>query len=480
MIDAIDVQPLGPQLPHDDGAEVTVLIAAIHRADKRDDVLAIVQPEQFYAPARGRILGCIAELVRTGRAVDLVGILSWVTENGQLDAIGGTRALDELAHETPAVENADHHARTVVNRWRERQMISTCQRIVSEGFREHGATDEWIDRAEQSIYATARHEKRNDGERIGAIVNKACIASARRAESGAALEGMATGYDSLDEKLGGLCGGEFIIVAARPGMGKTAWVMSVAANVTAPRMVSEDRPVTVGTGVVAFSLEMLKPQLGTRMVCAEAQVEIQRFRRGLLSIEEWRRIREAQVYLNSIPLWIDDTPALTLTELRARARRYKATADNTLVDGKPVGIGMIVVDHIGLMKSPSAQKNRNREQEMSEISAGLKQLAKELNVPVIALSQLNRSVESRTTKDKRPQLSDLRESGSLEQDADTVLMLYRDEYYNPETTNMKGIAEILIRKARSGEAGGKVFARFTGKYTRFDNLTGSDYPSEDS
>lgn len=479
MIDAIEVQPLGPQLPHDDGAEVTVLIAAIHRADKRDEVLATLQPEHFYAPGRGRILGCIAELVRTGRAVDLVSILSWVTENGYLDAIGGTRTLDDLAHETPAVENAEHHARTVVNRWRERQLISTCQRIVGEGFREHGATDDWIDRSEQAVYATARHEKRNDGERIGAIVNQSCRESARRQEAGSALEGLATGYRRLDDKLGGLCGGEFIIVAARPGMGKTAWVMSVAANVTAPCMETEDRPATVGTSAVVFSLEMLKPQLGARMVCAEAQVDLSRFRRGALSIEEWRRIREAQGYLNSIPLWVDDTPALTLTELRARARRYKAQADGVIKDGKPLGIGMIVVDHIGLMKSPSAQKNRNREQEMSEISAGLKQLAKELNVPVIALSQLNRAVESRTTKDKRPQLSDLRESGSLEQDADTVLMLYREEYYKPDT-EMKGISEILIRKARSGESGGKAFARFIGKYTRFEELRGDDYPRDDA
>lgn len=479
MIDPVNVEPLGPKLPHDDGAEVTVLIAALHRADKRDEVLATLQPEHFYAPGRGRIFGAIAELVRTGRPVDLVSILSWATENGQLDAIGGARALDELALDVPASENAEHHAKTIVNRWRERQLIATCQKIVGEGFREHGATDDWIDRSEQAIYAAARHAKRSDGERIGGIVNRVVVDAAKRGESGAGLEGLATGYGSLDDKLGGLCGGEFVIVAARPGMGKTAWVMSVAANVTAPVMETPDGPASVGTGVVVFSLEMLKHQLGARMVCAEAKVEMRRFRRGLLSMDEWRRIRTAQTYLNSIPLWVDDTPAISLTELRARARRYAAIANGVIRDGKPVGIGLIVVDHIGLMKSPSAQKNRNREQEISEISAGLKQLAKELNVPVVALAQLNRAVESRTTKDKRPQLSDLRESGSLEQDADTVLMLYREEYYKPDT-EMKGIAEILIRKARSGEAGGKAFAKFIGRYTRFEELTGEDYPREDA
>lgn len=478
MIDPVSVQALGPQRPHDDGAEVTVLIAAVHRADKRDEVLAIVQPEHFYAPGRGRILGCIAELIRVGRAVDLVSILSWLTENGQLDAIGGASALDALANETPAVENAEDHARTVVNRWRERQMIAVCQKIASEGFREHGPTDDWIDRSEQAIYAAARREKRSEGERIASIVHRACVDAARRGEAGAEMEGLPTGYASLDDKLGGLCGGEFIIVAARPGMGKTAWVMSVAANITAPKAVSDDQPPTVGIGVAVFSLEMLKPQLGARLVCAEARVELRRFRRGLLTMEEWRRIRETQQYIKNIPLWVDDTPALTLTELRARARRLKARADSTIVDGVPVGLGMIVVDHVGLMKSPSAQKNRNREQELSEISAGLKQLAKELNVPVVALAQLNRAVESRTTKDKRPQLSDLRESGSLEQDADTVLMLYREEYYKPDT-DMKGVAEILIRKARSGESGGKAFVRFIGKFTRFEEMSNSDNAAMD-
>lgn len=474
MIDSIDIQTIGPQPPHDDGAETTVLIAAIHRADKRDEMLSLLRPEHFYAPWRGRVFETIGELARVGRAVDLVGILSWVTENGHLDAIGGAASLDALAHETPAAVNAESHAQTVLDRWRERQLISTCQKIVGEGFREHGATSDWIDRSEQAVYAVARQQKRNDAEKVGPILNRVMTEAARRGSDDNYLEGLRTGYAALDEKLGGLCNGEFIIVAGRPGMGKTAWVMSAATNICAPICEQEDAPpVAFGAGVAVFSLEMLKAQLGQRLICAEARLDLLKFRRGKLDADGWRRAYQAHKFLSNVPMWIDDTPAISLTELRSKARRYKAQADSMTYNGQSIGLGLVVVDHVGLMKSPSSQKSRSREQELSEISAGLKQLAKELNVPVVALAQLNRGVEARTTKDKRPQLSDLRESGSLEQDADTVLMLYRDEYYHPDTTR-KGIAEILVRKARSGECG-KVYVRFTGSCTRFDQLSATDY-----
>lgn len=226
-----------------------------------------------------------------------------------------------------------------------------------------------------------------------------------------------------------------------------------------------------------FSLEMPREQLGTRMVCSEGRVDLGKLRQGYLQPEDWRRLTEAASYLSSLPIWIDDTPALGILELRAKVRRIQAEYNRPATPSAPERkVGLVVVDYLQLMKGRDGVNSR--EQEISEISRGLKQLAKELCVPVIALSQLNRAVETRTTKDKRPQLSDLRESGAIEQDADTIIFIYRDEYYNAETTSSKGIAELIIAKQRNGPTG-KVLTRFTATCTRFDNLAPGDYPESD-
>jgi replicative DNA helicase len=278
-----------------------------------------------------------------------------------------------------------------------------------------------------------------------------------------------------------------MIIAARPGMGKTSFVLNLGVNVASPRTVSSPGPGEAGHGidrqepgfgVCVFSLEMPREQLAVRMVCSEGRVDVGKVRQGMLGPDDWRRLTEAASYLSSLPIWIDDTSALGILELRAKVRRiqaeYNREATPTSAERK---VGLVVVDYLQLMKGRDGVNSR--EQEISEISRGLKQLAKELSVPVIALSQLNRAVETRTTKDKRPQLSDLRESGAIEQDADTIIFIYRDEYYNPETTNAKGIAELIISKQRNGPTG-KVLTRFTASCTRFDNLAAGDYPELDA
>jgi replicative DNA helicase len=261
----------------------------------------------------------------------------------------------------------------------------------------------------------------------------------------------------------------------------TSFVLNLAVNVASPRAINVPGPGERGSekrepgfGVAVFSLEMPREQLATRMVCSEGRVDVGKLRGGHLTPEDWRRLTEGASYLSMLPIWLDDTPAIGLLELRAKCRRIQAEYNRPAKDGESERrVGLVVIDYLQLMSGRPGVSSR--EQEISEISRGLKQLAKELRVPVIALSQLNRAVETRATKEKRPQLSDLRESGAIEQDADTIIFIYRDEYYNPENTEARGIAELIIAKQRNGPTG-KVMTRFTSSCTRFDNLQPGDYP----
>jgi replicative DNA helicase len=266
-------------------------------------------------------------------------------------------------------------------------------------------------------------------------------------------------------------------------MGKTSFVLNLGVNVASPRVVRSEQfddrgqPIEVeeaGYGVVICSLEMPADQLAVRMVCSEGRVDLNKVRQGYLQPTDWNQLTEAASYLSGLPIWIDDSSSLGILDLRAKVRRIQAEWNREKTPDTPARkVGLVVVDYLQLMKG--REGTNSREQEISELSRGLKQLAKELDVPVIALSQLNRAVETRSTKDKRPQLSDLRESGAIEQDADTVIFIYRDEYYNPESTNAKGIAELIISKQRSGPTG-KAMVRFSNSCTRFDNLAPGDYP----
>jgi replicative DNA helicase len=469
--------------PHDLDAEAAVLSAILLNRDALDRVLEILKPEHFYSEANGRIYMGAQELASSGTPIDIVSVASWLRDREWLQHIGGPSYLAEMADATPAVSHVTAHAKVVYEKWRVRQLIATCQRVAAEGYGDVGTVQEFIDGAEQAVYELARTAQSNSAQPLAHVLKAAFEQITAAAERGDRITGISTGYEKLDGKTAGLHDGDLMIVAARPGMGKTSFVLNLAVNVASPRAVSMPGPGEgghgiekhePGYGVCVFSLEMPREQLATRMVCSEGRVDLGRLRQGFLQPDDWRRLTEAASYLSSLPVWIDDTPALGILELRAKVRRIQAEYNRPGTPGAGERrVGLVVVDYLQLMKGRDGVNSR--EQEISEISRGLKALAKELRVPVIALSQLNRAVETRTTKDKRPQLSDLRESGAIEQDADTIIFIYRDEYYNAETTNSKGIAELIIAKQRNGPTG-KVLVRFAASCTRFDNLAAGDYP----
>jgi replicative DNA helicase len=469
--------------PHDLDAEAAVLSAVLLSREALDRVLEILKPEHFYSDANGRIYEAAQELALAGTPIDITTVASYLRDRERLAQIGGAGYLAQMADATPAVAHVGAHAAVVYEKWRLRRLIAVCQKVAAEGYGDVGIVQEFIDGAEQSIYELARTASTSAVQPLAVVLRAAFQQITAAAERGDRITGISTGYERLDAKTAGLHAGDLSIVAARPGMGKTSFVLNLGVNVASPRTVSSPGPgeqghgverQDPGFGVCVFSLEMPREQLATRMVCSEGRVDLGRLRQGYLQPDDWRRLTEAASYLSSLPIWIDDTPAIGILELRAKVRRiqaeYNREATATSAERR---IGLVVIDYLQLMKGRDGVNSR--EQEISEISRGLKQLAKELSVPVIALSQLNRAVETRTTKDKRPQLSDLRESGAIEQDADMIIFIYRDEYYNAETTNSKGIAELIIAKQRNGPTG-KVLTRFTASCTRFDNLAAGDYP----
>jgi replicative DNA helicase len=469
--------------PHDLDAEAAVLSAVMLKRDALDQVAEILKPEHFYSEANGRIFEAALALALESAPIDSVQVASWLRSRERLQQIGGVAYLAQIVDATPAVAHVQAHAKTVREKWRLRRLIAECQRISAEGYGDVGPAQEFIDGAEQAVYEIARTVESSSAQPIHHVLRAAFEQINKAAERGDRITGISTGYPKLDEKTAGLHDGDLTIVAARPGMGKTSFVLNLAVNVAMPRQITQAGPgdkkygtgprKEPGYGVAVFSLEMPREQLATRMVCSEGRVDVGKLRGGHLTPEDWRRLTEAASTLSTLPIWLDDTPAIGLLELRAKCRRIQAEYNRDATPEHPEQrIGLIVIDYLQLMSG--RQGVSSREQEISEISRGLKQLAKELRVPVIALSQLNRAVETRGTKDKRPQLSDLRESGAIEQDADMICFIYRDEYYFPDS-DAKGIAELIIAKQRNGPTG-KVLTRFTSSCTRFDSLQPGEYP----
>jgi replicative DNA helicase len=469
--------------PHDLDAEAAVLSAILLKRDSLDHVAEILRAEHFYSEANGRIYEAAVELAQIGQPIDTVTVASWLRDRERLPQIGGIGYLAQIVDATPAVAHVAAHARTVREKWRLRRVIAECQRIGAEGYGDVGDTQQFIDGAEQAIYELARTPESSAAQPIRDAITAAFTQITEATKRGDKITGVSTGFAKLDEKTAGLHDGDLLIVAARPGMGKTSWVLNLAVNVASPRTISMPGPAdrgygrtereVPGFGVAIFTLEMPREQIATRMVCCEGRVDVGKVRSGHLSQDDRRHLTEAASYLSMLPIWVDDTPAIGLLELRAKVRRLKAEFDRPATETEPERkMGCVVIDYLQLMSGRPGVASR--EQEISEISRGLKQLAKELRVPVIALSQLNRAVETRPGKDKRPQLSDLRESGAIEQDADAILFIYRDEYYNPESTERRGIAELILAKQRNGPTG-KVLVKFTSSCTRFDNLQPGDY-----
>jgi replicative DNA helicase len=407
-------------------------------------------------------------------------VASWLRDRNRLAQVGGTPYLAQLSDATPAIAHIANHGRLIREKWRLRQLIATCQRVTAEGYAGCDDVQSFIDSAEQAVFDIARVPSNSTMVSAKDAIHRAFDILTETARRGGGVTGIETGFRELDRLCSGLHAGDLYIVAGRPGMGKTAFVMNLAVNVAAPRtpLGADGQPdfeapaEQPGAGVLFCSLEMPREQLAARLLASEARVDMAGIRSGRPQREDWPKLTEAAARLSRLPLWIDDTPALTLLDLRAKIRRLQAeiTRGDSHVPAQK--LGLVAVDYLQLMQG--RRDAGSREQEISELSRGLKQLAKEMAVPVIALSQLNRAVETRTTKDKRPQLSDLRESGAIEQDADAIFFIYRDFYYFKENADKRNIAEIIIAKQRNGPTG-SFETRYTDTCVRFDNLANEEY-----
>lgn len=406
--------------------------------------IEVLKAEDFYRPAHGHIYDAVVALFERNEPVDEITVHGALRTAGKLETVGGLAYLNELCASTPTAANVEHYARMVRNSALTRRLIQAATGIVSAGFDGRGDVSVLLDQAESTIFEiTSARDQRSYTEMKDAVKD-AFKAIEQLYERRDPITGVATHYYELDKMTSGLQPSDLVIVAGRPSMGKTAFALNVAQNAALKN----------NTPVLVFSLEMSTPQLVMRMLCSEARIDAHKLRAGALSKNDWPRLARAAGDLAEAPIFIDDTGSIPVLEMRAKARRLKAERN----------LGLIVVDYLQLMRGRAGSEGR--EKEISEISRGLKALAKELNVPVVALSQLNRSLEQR--QDKRPMLSDLRESGAIEQDADVIMFVYRDEYYNPESAE-KGVAEIIVGKQRNGPVG-TVQLKFFNEFVRFESL----------
>jgi len=403
----------------------------------------------FYKDTHRKIFQTISDLYNANKAVDLITLADALKKDNSLDEIGGASYLTSLANAVPTAANINHYAGIVREKYILRTLINNSTKIITVCHESEGNIAEVVDTAERLIFEVSDRRNQGSYQHLKEIVKDSIETIDKLYQNKAHVTGIPTGYIDFDIKTAGLQPSDLIIVAGRPSMGKSAFALGIAEYAG----VIEKVPTAI------FSLEMSKEQLVQRMLCSHARVDAHKVRTGYLATSDWPRLTAAAGKLSEAPIYIDDTPAISVMELRARARRLKSHH----------GIKLIILDYMQLMRG-SAMNMESRQQEISEISRSLKALARELSVPVIAISQLSRAVESRT--DHRPQLSDLRESGAIEQDADVVVLILREEYYTPSPDN-QGIAEAIIAKQRNGPVGTLKLA-FIKEFTRFDNLSRVD------
>jgi len=441
--------PAGYTPPANAEAEQSVLGAILVRPEVMDRIADVIVPEDFYREAHGRIYKAMLDLYGKGEPVDLVTVSALLKERGQLEGVGGPAFLAGLSEQVGFAANADYYANLVRDKAVLRRLLDCTQEIASACLSPVEDVAEFLDEAEHKIFQVAEAKVRPGFAPISALVdNEIATLEAIWGRKDGALTGVTSGFADLDNYTAGFQASDLIILAARPSMGKTALALNIAFNAA-----YKSKPPAP---VAFFSLEMSKEQLVRRLLSAEGRVDASQIRRAaFLTGDEWTRLQEAAGLLLDCPIYIDDTPAATVLDIRAKSRRLKA-------DGK---LGLIIIDYLQLMQGRAELSSR--EQQISEISRSLKGLAKELNVPVIALSQLSREPEKRERK--RPQLSDLRESGAIEQDADVVMFIYRDEVYRKDSADNQGIAEVILGKQRNGPIG-TVKLHFEARFTRFDNL----------
>ncbi len=463
--------------PHDLDAEAAVLSAVMLDPGALDRIVDL-KADHFYSESHRRIFEACLELKSHGSPVDVVQVASWLRDRQRLAQVGGMGYLAQILDAAPVVANVGAYGEIIREKFRVRQVILACQKVSAQGYGDYGDPQAFIDSAEQAIYNISRSSGKQTVEKLLDVMKKSFKRLNDAVARGDRITGVSTGFDRFDRMTAGLHEGDLSIVAARPGMGKTSFVLNLAANVASPknREAASDpnqRWEEGGVGAIIFSLEMPREQLANRLVCSEAKVDVSKMRTGFLTPQDWSKLTQAASFLGSLPIWIDDSSGLTLLELRAKVRRIQSEFEVRDDEGRKLKkIGLVIIDYLQLMKGRDGAQSR--EQEISEISRGLKQLAKELEVPVIALSQLNRAVETRSEKSKRPLISDLRESGAIEQDADNIIFIYRDDYYNKEDSAEPGIAELIIAKQRNGPTG-TAKVRFDKQWTRFDNLAEGEY-----
>jgi replicative DNA helicase len=442
---ALEVPPAVSRVPpHSLEAETSVLGAILLNNEVLSRVADVLDREDFYRTGHRLLYETMIDLSEKGSPIDLVTATEALRQRSLLDKAGGAAYLSGLTSQVPSAENAEHYARIVRDKATLRKLIWVSTEIAGEGYDADSEVADYLDRAEKAIFEITARNIRKPFASVRDILRDTFARIEELYERKDLVTGVPTGYHELDQLTAGLQRADLVIVAGRPGMGKTSFVLNV----------SQYAAIEARIPVAFFSLEMSKEQLVMRLLCSEARVDSHRLRRGMLRDSDWPKLTRAAGALADAPIFIDDTAGISTLEVRAKARRLKSEAD----------VGLIVVDYLQLMRARGSYDIR--EQEISEISRSLKALAKELNVPVVALSQLNRGVESRA--DKRPMISDLRESGAIEQDADVIMFIYRDEVYNKESPD-RGIAEIIVGKQRNGPTDSIKLA-FLSEFTTFENL----------
>ena len=433
--------------PHDLEAEQAVIGSMLTDKDAVIAAVEVLREEDFYREDDRLIYQAILNLYNRAEPIDIITLKSELSSMGKLEAIGGLEYLAELPERVPTTANVDKYIKIVEEKSTLRALIRTANELITLGYDPTQEVDDIMDSAEKRIFNVMQKKNQKGYTPMKDILVDSLAQLEELYNRKQHITGVPTGFRDLDYKLAGLHNSELILIAARPAMGKSAFALNIAANAA----------IRSNIPVVVFSLEMAKEQMGNRILASEAMVDSSKLQTGKLEDDDWSKLAAATGELSEAPIYIDDTPGISIMEIRAKCRKLKLEKN----------IGLVIIDYLQLI-TPAGRKGGSREQEIAEISRSLKILAKEINVPVVALSQLSRAVEQRP--DHKPMLSDLRESGSIEQDADIVMFLHREEYYNPETIEKKNITDIIVAKNRSGSIGSEElvwlasFTKFANKY----------------
>ena len=436
---------LGKVPPHDIEAEQAILGCMLTDRDSVIAAIEVLKEDAFYREDNKAIYAAILSLYSKNEPIDIITVKAELIETGNFERVGGLEYLASLPERVPTTANVDKYIKIVDEKAMLRNLISSANELVALGYDETEDVDRIMDMAEKKIFDLAQKKNTKGYSALKDVLVETFAKLEELYNQKGQLSGTPTGFTDYDLKTSGLHDSDLIIVAARPAMGKSAFAINIATNVA----------VQAKKGVAIFNLEMSKEQVGNRILCCEALVDSNKVRTGQLEDDDWVKLASTLTRLSEAPIYIDDTAGISIMEIRAKCRKLKIEKD----------IGLVVIDYLQLIQG-SGKKNASREQEISEISRSLKILAKELQIPVIALSQLSRSVEKRD--DKRPMLSDLRESGAIEQDADQVIFLYRDDYYNEDSVK-KNVAEVILAKHRGGSTG-TIDLAWLPSYTKFANL----------